>query len=174
MAVIAHIQGYRQTGQNAQALQAIDQALETLMGLRANLLKHLSDEKLLNMLTTQETLDVERLAILADLYKEEGEVLSLQGREAESGASLQRALRFYVEVALDDPAQMQEDILLKIEALRPKLDSQSLSVETQMALLDYLERLQRLSDSELAQIGCARPTLQAQADKLNRQMKDLL
>ena len=174
LAVIAHIQGYRQLGQNAQALQAIDQALETLMGLRANLLKHLSDEKLLNMLTVQDTLDIERLAILADLYKEEGEVLSLQGQEAESQASLQRALRFYLEVALDDPQRMPEEILRKIEALRPKLDSQSLSVETQMALLDYLERMQRLSDSELASIGCARPTLQADADLLNRQMRDLL
>jgi tetratricopeptide (TPR) repeat protein len=174
LSVIAHIQRFKQAGQYEQAQQAIDQALETLMGLRANLLKHLGDDKLINMLTLHDTLDVERLAILADLFREEGEVLGLQGRQDEAQPALQRALRFYLEVALDDPSRMPEDILRKIEALRPNLEAGSLSVETQMALLDYLERLQRWTDSDLAEVGCERAALRAEADRISQQLKDLL
>jgi tetratricopeptide (TPR) repeat protein len=174
MAVLAHIQGLKQAGQYGQALQAIDQALETLMGLRANLLKHLSDDKLLNMLTVQDTLDIERLSILAELFQEEGNILALQGRQEESQAAYQRALRFYLEVALDDPGILPEDMIRKIEALRPKLTGSPLPLETQMALLDYLERLQRWSDSDLAEVGCARAVLESDAAILNQQLKDFL
>lgn len=174
LSVIAHIQRFKQAGQYEQAQQSIDQALETLMGLRANLLRHLGDEKMINMLTLHDTLDVERLAILADLFREEGEVLGLQGRWDEAQPALQRALRFYLEVALDDPGQMPEDILRKIEALRPNREIDSLPLETQMALLDYLERLQRWSDSDLTEVGCERAALRAEADLISQQLKDVL
>jgi tetratricopeptide (TPR) repeat protein len=174
LSVIAHIQRFKQAGQYEQAQQSIDQALETLMGLRANLLKHLGDDKLINMLTLHDSLDVERLAILADLFQEESEVLTLQGRQDDAQAPLQRALRFYLEVALDDPGRMPEDILRKIEALRPKLEIDSLPLETQMALLDYLERLQRWSDGDLAEVGCERSTLETDAAALSLQLKDYL
>ena len=84
MAVLADVQGLKKAGQYEQSLQAIDQAVETLMGLRANLLKHLSDDKMIHMLTIQDTLDIERLAILADLFQEEARSFPSRGGMAEA------------------------------------------------------------------------------------------
>jgi tetratricopeptide (TPR) repeat protein len=174
MAVLVQVLGFKQAGQYGQALQAIDQALEALMGLRANLLKHLSDDKLLNMLTIQDTLDVERLSILAELFQEEAEIMALQGRDDEAQAAYQRTLRFYLEIALDDPSRLPEDTIGKIEAVRSKLDGRSLPLETQMALLDYLERLLRCSDNELEALALSRPALEEFTTLLNRQLEDYL
>ena len=65
-------------------------------------------------------------------------------------------------------------MIAKIEALRSRLVDFPLPLETQMALLDYLERLLRWTDSELGEVGCARPVLLADAAALNQQLKDIL
>jgi hypothetical protein len=107
VAVLAKIAGLRQAKQYPQAQQSIDQALEHLLGLRADLLKQLDDAVIFRMLTIQDRVDGERLVVMADLFRAEGDILSDQQHPAESQQSYQRALNFYLEASLSDQIQPQ-------------------------------------------------------------------
>ena len=78
--VLAHILGLRKSAQYDQAQLAVDEALETLLGLRADLLHRLEDEKILDALTIKGRSDEERLLLVAELYHQRGEIWSSQGQ----------------------------------------------------------------------------------------------
>ncbi len=139
-AFLAQILHLKRAGQFQQAHQAIHQALEQLFGLRADLAKNLDDDHLLELLTSQGKLVLDRLAVVAELYRQEGEVLASLDRPAESSQAYQRALRFFLEVALADPVSLPlngDDI---ITDLAQKLRSETLPEKTSLALLDYYDR----------------------------------
>jgi len=100
VAALQLIIGLKAAGQYRQALQAIDQALEQLLGLKADLINRLDDQTILNSLTHDRDLDTDRLLLLAELFKEQGDVLAAQKRLDQSFSSHLRALNFYIEVAL--------------------------------------------------------------------------
>ena len=62
--------GLRKAGKYSEAQQAIQQAIEQLTTLPANLVDQMDDSSILSMLAAQGQLDVGRLAILADIYQE--------------------------------------------------------------------------------------------------------
>ena len=167
LAVLMIALGLKRAGQFSEALQAFDQALETLLGLNARLAKQLNDSQLLNMLTFQEKLDVERLLVLAEIYREEAEVYTLQGQAESSQLAAQSSLRLYLEAALASEANPNLKLIQKIEALRLKIAATALPVETRLALLDYLDRLLASDDDFLAAAGLSRPDLLATFSSLD-------
>ncbi len=153
--------GLKKAGQLNDALQTFDQALESLLGLNAHLAKQLDDRLLLEMLTFQGVLDVERLRVLADIYREEAEIYTLQRQLDDSQRASQRSLRLYLEAALASEANLNIEIIQKIEPLRLQLAAITLPVETRLGLLDYLDRLLASSDDFLESAGLSRPDLHA-------------
>ena len=140
VAVLLQISGFRQAKQYQQAQQAIDQSLEQLLGLRADLLKQLDDEVIFRILTLQDNLDIERVVVVAELFKVEGDILADQNRMAESQQSYLRALTFYLEASLSDqsispPAKLAEQVewLVSQAALMPLPD------DIQWSLFNYYE-----------------------------------
>jgi tetratricopeptide (TPR) repeat protein len=131
--------GLKKAGQYPDAMQAIDQALEQLLGLEANLARQLSDEALLSLLTTQDQLDVERLELVADFIKEEGDIHAAENKPAESQKSYLRALNYYLEVGLDDAQGPAPDLAQKIESLAEKLEAGGLPDDTLWASFCYYE-----------------------------------
>jgi len=156
LAVLMTALGFKRAGQFSQALQAFDQAIEGLLGINVHLAKQLDDDALLRMLTFQDELDIERLLVLAEIYREEAEVYAWQGQTERSQIMAQSSLRFYLEAALADEANPSIEIIRKIEALRLKLSGPALPVETRLALLDYLERLLAAGDDFLGAAGLSR------------------
>ncbi len=162
--------GLRKAGKYKEALQTFDQAIENLTGLNAHLVNQLDDGMVLDKLTFLGKLDVERLLVLADIYQEEAEVYSLQGQAEDSQFAAQRSLRFYLEAVLANEANLSQELVQKIEALRKKLSVQGLTIETRLALLDYLDRLLASNDDLLTANGLSRPELKADfatLEKLN-------
>jgi tetratricopeptide (TPR) repeat protein len=159
LAVIMVALGLKRAGQFNAALQSFDQALESLLGLNAQLVKQLDDSVLLDMITFQGRLDVERLLMLADIYREEAEVYTLQGQPESSQFAAQRSLRLYLEAALASEANLNPELIQKIEALRHTLATSALPIETRLALLDYLDHLLASGDDFLAKTGLSRPDL---------------
>src|SRR4030042_2483120 len=104
LAVLMIAVGLKRGGQLSEAVQTCDQAIESLLGLNARLAKQLDDSQLLDMLTFQEKLDVDRLLVLAEIYREEAEVYTLQGQLESSQLPAQSSLRLYLEAALASEA----------------------------------------------------------------------
>lgn len=137
VAVLLRAIGLRKDGQYEQAEQAIDQALEQLLGLRADLLIRLDDQALLDRLTQQGELDRERARVVAELYQEQAEISLSQGRAETTCLYRRRALVLWLEVALSDPqAAPVED---KIDSLLTGLERCEIPFELRFTLFSYYE-----------------------------------
>jgi hypothetical protein len=157
--------GLRKAGKHREARQSIDQAVEWLTALPAHLVDQMDEEGVLSMLTAQEKLDVGRLAVLADLFWEQGEIQLQLGETPEGTASCARALRFTLEAALADEQGISLDGVNKIEARRLALEEAQLPTETQLAIRDYFHRLLE-SDRLLAAAGIRRESIAAALEDL--------
>lgn len=132
--------GLKKAGQYRQAQEAIDQAVEQLVGLRADLVRRLDDQSLIESLTRRGTAEAPRLELLGDLFKEEGEILATQGRTQEGLLSTLRALHFYIESALSQKANISSDLDGKISTLDATLSNSHLPEESLYILLAYYEQ----------------------------------
>ena len=148
--------GLRKAGKNSEALLAIQQAIEQLTTLPANLIDQMDDASILSLLSAQGQLDIGRLAILADLYHEEGEILFRLEQPTQGFISFARALRFNLEVALSEDVNLFSENISKVEGLVQRLKGLAFPVETQLALSDFYQRLLEKNDQNLAAAGTSR------------------
>ena len=148
--------GLRKAGKNSEALLAIQQAIEQLTTLPANLIDQMDDASILSLLSAQGQLDIGRLAILADLYHEEGEILFRLEQPTQGFISFARALRFNLEVALSEDVNLFSENISKVEGLVQRLKGLAFPVETQLALSDFYQRLLEKDDQNLAAAGTSR------------------
>ena len=167
LAVFLAALGLKKAGQYHQAQQSFDQAMEGLLGLRADLVNQLEDRQLLDLLTFRDRLDIERLLLLADIYHEKGEVYALQGQPGESTLAAQRSLRLYLEAALAGDTNLTIELVRKIEAQRNGLSTPDLPAETRLALMDYFDRMLTSRDDFLVEVGLTRGELQEEMDALD-------
>jgi hypothetical protein len=124
-AVLARVIGLKKSGSYPDALQEIDRNLEQLFGLDDRLLRLLDDESLYHTLSSREEITADRLEFAADLFKEEGEILQLQGKPEESDAAYGRSLSLFIKLEnLHSPSppaaasQKIEEILDRMNASR--------------------------------------------------------
>ncbi len=156
LAVFLAALGLKRARKYNEALQTFDAAMEGLLGLRANLVKQLDDRQLLDLLTFRDRLDVDRLLLLGDIYREEAELFTMQGQPDESKFASHRALRLYLEGALSGELNLTVELARKVETVRHGLSAADLPVETRLALLDYFERLLASGDDFIASAGVIR------------------
>ena len=138
-AMIARILGLKASGEYVQARAIIDQLLELIVGLRADLVRRMDDDSLLEGLTHQRRLDTDRLGILAELFRQDGDVLSAQGKNTEGTASYLRSLNFFLESYLSGKDFGFPDPEEHIHYLLQRLDSQPFPAVTLYSLFHYYE-----------------------------------
>lgn len=135
---LAEIIGLKTAGQYQAAQALIDRTLESLLGMRADLILRLDDETLFKSLEVQGKPDAERLAIVGKLFREEGDILDAQGDYEGGFWSRLRALNFAVEAGLngksDDPG-LKETIAYLVHALQDR----TLPADTAYALFCFCE-----------------------------------
>ena len=100
-AVFARIIGLKSAEQYQEALQVIDQTLEQLFGIDAEIIRLLDDESLYTLLMKNEVLDLEKLGFIADLFKEEGDIQKLQNQNNESINCYIRSLNYYLMIGIN-------------------------------------------------------------------------
>ena len=166
LAALLSAVGLKKRGKYREAQQAIDQAVEWLTSMPAGLVDQMDDEGILSMLTVQERLDVPRLALLADLFWEQGEIQVQLDQASQGRSSCERALRFTLEAALASEAGLASESIAKIETRRQALMEAELPIETQLALLDYFQRLMEKNDGTLAAADVSRQDIDSQLAKL--------
>jgi hypothetical protein len=148
--------GLRKAGKYDEAQQAVHQAIEQLTTLPSNLVDQVDDASVLGMLSAQGQLDVGRLAILADIYQEQGEILIQQAQPPQGSAAFARSLRFILEVTLAEDSNLSNENILKVTYLVKQLEEVSLPADTQLALSDYYTRLLEKDDQSLESAGISR------------------
>jgi hypothetical protein len=166
IALLLHALGLRKNGQLEAALTDVDIALELLLGMRSVLLKEMDDQSLLQLLTVRGEIDVERLALVAGLFKEEGVIYELEGRAADSARDYLRALNFLLLIAQDEQVGLSAEQIADIELLRQRLEDQGLPLDTQAALLDYYQWLLEFDDDHLAKFNVNRAEMEGVLKKL--------
>ncbi len=162
--------GLRKAGKYSEALQAIQQAVGQVTTLPANLVDQMDDTSLLNMLAAAGQLDIGRVAILADLYQEQGEVLVKLDKPAEAYVAFARALRFILEVVLADDADLSSENIGKVSALVQRLEGSRLPVETRLALSDYYLCLLEKDDQALISAGTSREQVSEALSRLKDEL----
>lgn len=140
LAALLRIVGLRKAGDYTEALLLIDMTFEQLLGLRASMVKSLDDDHLYYLLSNNDVLDARRLALIASLFHEEGDIYAAQHRTQESQADYTRALRYFLEVSFSADAPFLEDLQGRIDDLIQKLDVPNLGSETLWPLASYYEQ----------------------------------
>lgn len=141
IAALLRLVGLKREGDWGEAQMVVDITLEQLLGLRASLIKELDDERLYHILTRNDRLDTQRLAIIAQLFWHQGDILAAQGREGESLPMYERALRFFIEACFQDASEGQDISALReqIVTLAATLDPTRLGADTLWPLAGYYE-----------------------------------
>jgi hypothetical protein len=174
VAILAQVLRLKRSGQTQEALQAIDQAVEALLGLRLGLAKQLDDQALVALCVTQNHVDAGRAAVLSDLFKEEAEILAQQNLPAESAHAYTQALRLALEAALSEMDYLTPAQITNIEALARLAPPDHLTVEGRLAFLDYSEALLRKDPQLLAAANLPPEILQTRIARLHTDLRPFL
>ncbi|MBN2085100.1 MAG: hypothetical protein JW748_07720 [Anaerolineales bacterium] len=107
--VLSRILGLKKAGDYPGARQEINLAMEQVLGVNMEFINIMDDESIVNILTKDEQIDLVRLGMIAELFKEEGDIFTKQNRDPESRNSYRRSLNFYLaKIAEEDPSQQAE------------------------------------------------------------------
>lgn len=146
--VLARVIGLKTAGQYQEALRDIDQALELILGMDAGIIRLLDDENLYKILTKDEALDLDKLGLLADLFKEEGDIQKLRDKNKESIGCYNRALNFYLTISITSETFLPLVISQKIEELLQKMEPHDFNGMTLLNLFCHFENLGEYSTAE--------------------------
>jgi hypothetical protein len=141
LAALASIVGLKTASKYYEAFIEIDQTLEQLLGLRSDLVRRLDDNSILAALTIHGSLDVDRLWIVAELYKEEGDINTAQNNPAQGYWSYLRSLNFNLYGVLEGGGKHLPEPVEKIQALIKTLQGYDLPPETLFSLFYFYEQM---------------------------------
>ena len=147
-ATIAKILALRTAGEFREALQVINNELEELLGLKADLVRQLGDEQIVEMLTINDYLDVARLYQVAELFNQEGIVYQEMGQIEQAQISQVRALNLFIEVGF----AVENDFLEADERIDELFDALGTEMpeDTLYTLFDYYEQVGAFDRAETA------------------------
>ncbi len=168
VAVLTYVVGLSKAGQHDEAITAIDEGLEELLGLRADLVRQLDDREILHMLMVGGTMDYGRAMILAELFSISAESSKAIGHPEKSIPEYRRALVLYLEVVLNESSEENADLTQKVVLLHRELEGTTLSVEIELGLLDFYEHLLTKDDEFITSAGCTKLDAQNQVDMLTQ------
>ena len=139
-AVLARVIGLKNAGQYQEALQNIDQALEGLLSRNADLVLLLDDNSLYSLLMKDDKLDVEKLELIADFFREEGDILHLQGHKNASLLSYIRSLNYYLTVGNHLETSSPAELSQKVESVLQSIGTDNLEANTLWDLYGHFEK----------------------------------
>ena len=137
-ATVARLTNLRTSGAYQEASAEIETRLDELIGFKYDQIRYLDDEFILDLLTVNDFLDVQRLWYLAILINARGEIQNSLGNKNEGLANRLRALNLFVEVAFSTPESIDE-VDAQIDLITNDL-WEHLPEETLFSLYDLWEK----------------------------------
>lgn len=107
-ATVARLGNLRTSKAYEQANAEIEARLDELIGLKYDQIRYLDDDFILDLLTVNEILDIQRLWYLAVLIDARGQIQISQGNQKEGFANRLRALGLLIEVAFSTKEPIDE------------------------------------------------------------------
>ncbi len=144
VAALAQMVGLKAAGLDQDALFLLDRTLEQIMGLRIDLIRSLTPQDLLKLLSDQDRMDVNFLAALGDLFEGEANLLTRLERPIDSLTCGLDALALYLEVELGGPLP-EGSLREKIEALVAGIEPDQIPDEIWFTLFSYHRQAGELS-----------------------------
>jgi hypothetical protein len=128
----------RKDGDLAAAHDEVLSGYGHLTGLPSSLVHGLSEDDLLTLLSARGAMPVDRCIGLAELLREEGEILLAQDREDDAWPRLVKALRFYLE-ALAGEGDLRSADIPGLDEVVALVSWHPVGDGTRSLLLPYLE-----------------------------------
>lgn len=145
---LGQIMGLRKQMKQEEALLVLDELLDKHFRLSSKLIRSLSDEDLMKMMTTNGLVDTDQLQAIAILMKQEALLHGELGRETEFFTSSVRSLRLFMRLSLmkAEPTIVQPGE--QIEELLELLRAYELPVPAKRLLMAWHEEEGRYDLSE--------------------------
>lgn len=137
--VLAQIIYHQQIKDYTAAHDLIDEQIKQTLGMSSDFLHSLSDETLLAMLTTLDTLNIEKCWLVATLLKAEGDLFADEKDEDRSYYSYLKACNLFLEALHEQHPNKEFEPVPEIEELYKKLNEYELPPRTQQLLFWYFE-----------------------------------
>ena len=145
---IAQLVYQREIKDYSASHELIEEQLKQTLGMGSGFILSLSDETLLSMLTTLDTLNIEKCWLIALLLKAEGDLYTDEQNESKSFYSYLKACNLFLEALYDQNQERDIDRIAEIEALLEILEDYELPLRTRQLLFWYFEFTQRYDKAE--------------------------
>jgi len=142
------IKRMREQKQWEEVHEQIGDGIGRFVGLNASLVHAISEDDLIQLLSTRGGVDLDRWWALAELLREEGLALEEQGDAAGAERAFAKSLRLYLEVlheAEEVPTYLN---VTDLEAVITRMLDRDLSRSTRLALIEYLVDTGRYDQAE--------------------------
>ncbi|QAY66892.1 DUF6483 family protein [Paenibacillus protaetiae] len=138
----------RKEQKQAEAIQLIDDLLDKDFGLSSKLLRSLSDEDLVAVMTTNGVVQTDQLQAIALLFKQQGELYEDLGQENEAYTRELQALQLFMRLTLLDAPTAIADSAKEAGELLDKLSDYELPIQTRMLEAEWHEATGRYDLAE--------------------------
>lgn len=136
---VGQIMNLRQGRKHEEALLFIDELLDKRFRLSSKLIRSLSDEDLMKVMTTNGILESDHLQAIAVLMKEEAELYSELGRKDESFFTYVKSLHLFLRLSLADAEPTIAEPRDQIKVLLERLSPYELPVPAKRLLMEWHE-----------------------------------
>lgn len=140
--------GMRKRQEPEKEVSTIDEALKRMLGLNARLVTGLSEPDLVALLTKDGYGELERLAAVAVLLKEEGDAFTRMGQERSAYAARKKALYLLLHIGSRGAEPSFLKLHQEIEDLLTLLGPYEMPSVTRRELWLYYEEIGRYADAE--------------------------
>ena len=131
-----------------KALNEIQNASKTLIGVEIDVIRRLSDVQMIDLLTMVKYFGSMKCYLAGVLLKEEGEIFELQEKSAESIDARTKSLSLLTEAALGKGALLTSEHASAADAVAEKLDRATLPVHIHKKLFHYYELVHQFGKAE--------------------------
>jgi len=159
------IKRLREQKQWTEVHEQIGEGIGRFVGLNASLVHAISEDDLIQLLSTRGGVDLDRWWALAELLREEGLALEEQGDTAGAERAFSKSLRLSLEVLHETDEVPSYLNVTELEAVISRMQDRDLSRTTRLALIEYLVTTGRLDQAEnVALWALDGPDMRAPAD----------
>ena len=150
---LLRILSFKEKKEYPRALNEIQNASKTLIGVELDVIRRLSDVQMIDLLTMMKDFGGVKCYFAGILLKEEAEIFELQGEAAASIDVRMKSLSLLIEAAVEKGAPLDSDHASAIDVVADTLNHADLPVHIHKKLFRYFELVGQYGKADDALFG---------------------